>query len=319
MNHLHTIHITSLDDLRNNAAVWDDLWWRSDAALPTARAETLAQWIEQFRPRAAFHALLVAQAGRWIAALPLVSCRLGGLISAGSLPGNDWSPCGEMLCDVANDPAPAMDMLLSAIAGLPWNLLWLNETVPEAPRWQSLLRACQRAELPVAYHEHYRVGRVAIDGDWDLYLKRLPKNHRQAMNRAARRLEGEGNVQFEMNSRLEPAQVEPWLAEAFEVEDLSWKGAAGSSVLRAGHVPLLRRPGPAVGPLGATGNGRAAAGRPHAGLRLRFPRQGRLLRPQDRLRSAAVRLQPGPATFLSPSGTTPRRRPNATRWTSSGR
>ncbi len=233
MNHLHTIHITSLDDLRNNAAVWDDLWWRSDAALPTARAETLAQWIEQFRPRADFHALVVAQAGRWIAALPLVSCRLGGLISAGSLPGNDWSPCGEMLCDVANDPAPAMDLLLSAIAGLPWNLLWLNETVPEAPRWQSLLRACQRAELPAAYHEHYRVGRVAIDGDWDRYLKRLPKNHRQAMNRSARRLEGEGNVQFEMNSRLEPDQVEPWLAEAFEVEDLSWKGTAGSSVLRA--------------------------------------------------------------------------------------
>ena len=50
----HIIHLTSLDEMRENAAAWDDLWWRSETAMPTARAELIAQWIEQFRPGANF-------------------------------------------------------------------------------------------------------------------------------------------------------------------------------------------------------------------------------------------------------------------------
>jgi len=242
VDQLHTIHLTSIEDLRNNATAWDNLWWRSDVSLPLARAESLAQWVEHFRPRADFHALAVARSGRWIAALPLVSHRVGWLIPSGCLPGNPWSPCGDLLCDATAEADAAMDVLLSAAARLPWQLLWLNDAVPETPRWQALLRACGRANLSAHYHERYRVGRVEIAGGWDLYRKRLPKNHRQGMSRAARRLECEGEVQFEMHSRFVPSAVEPWLAEAFEVEDLGWKGAGGTSVLRTpGMFPFFVR------------------------------------------------------------------------------
>ncbi len=232
VDHLHAIHVASIDDLLNNASAWDDLWWRSETALPTARAETLAQWVGQFRPRGEFAALVVAQGGKWIAALPLVSRRVGWLIPSGGMPGNDWSPCGELLCDPTVETDPTMDTLVAAAARLPWQLLWLDAVVPESSRWQALFRACRRANVPAHYHEHYRVGRVKIDGNWDLYQKRLPKNHRQAMSRAARRLDCEGDVRFEMNSRLDPASIEPWLTEAFEIEDFGWKGAGGTSVLR---------------------------------------------------------------------------------------
>ena len=73
MSKLRTIYLTSVEQLRAAAADWDDLWWRSETALPTARAETLAQWVEQFRPHAKFHVLIVADGPRWVAALPLVS------------------------------------------------------------------------------------------------------------------------------------------------------------------------------------------------------------------------------------------------------
>lgn len=232
MENSHVIHITSLDDLRNNTGAWDDLWWRSETVLPTARAELLAQWIEQFRPRCNFHALVVSQAGRWIAALPLVSCRIGCLVPAGSMPGNSWSPCGDMLCDSTVDPETVAELLLSAAAQLPWQLLWINDAMPETKRWQAVLRACDRFQLPASYHERYRVGRVELSENWNSYQKQLPKNHRQAMNRAGRKLECEGTVRFEMNSRLEVTAVEPWLTEAFEVEDFGWKGMNGSSVLR---------------------------------------------------------------------------------------
>ena len=56
VNSLHTIHLTSVADLRAEAAAWDDLWQRSDVSLPLVRAELLAQWVEHFAPRADFHA-----------------------------------------------------------------------------------------------------------------------------------------------------------------------------------------------------------------------------------------------------------------------
>ena len=232
MSDLRCLHLTSVEELRAAASAWDDLWWQSDVALPTVRAELLAQWVEQFKPRARFHALVVADRQRWVAALPLVSCRVGWVIPAGGLPSNPWSPCGELLLNPTADADAALDVLLAAAAELPWHLLWLNEATPEAPRWQALLRACDRAGVAASYHGRFRVGRVEIDQNWDIYQKRLPKNHRQGMRRALRRLACEGDVQFEMQSRLAVQDVEPWLQAAFQVEDCSWKGAAGTSVLR---------------------------------------------------------------------------------------
>jgi hypothetical protein len=229
---MHCIHLTSVEQLRDAATSWDDLWWRSDLSLPTMRAELLAQWTEQFKPRARFHALVVADQQRWLAALPLVSCRVAKLIPAGVLPSNSWSPCGELLLDGAAEADAALDLLLAETQELPWQLLWLNEAVCEAPRWRRFVHACDRANVPWCYHERFRVGRVEIDRNWDIYQKRLPKNHRQGMARALRRLSYEGDVRFEMRSRLDVDDVEPWLRAAFEVEDHSWKGTAGTSVFR---------------------------------------------------------------------------------------
>ena len=231
MSRFRTIQLTSVEDLRAASAAWDDLWWRSDVALPLVRAELLAQWVEHFEPNAAFRAIVVAEGDRWIAALPLVSGRVGWLIPAGKLPCNPWVPCAELLCDAAADNDATMDLLLAAAAKLPWCLLWLNETMPETPRWQAFLRACDRAGNCAHYHERFRSGRVEINQSWELYRKRLAKSHRQGITRSARRLACEGKVQFEMHHQLDPQRVEPWLSEAFKVEQLGWKGEAGTSVL----------------------------------------------------------------------------------------
>lgn len=233
MNHPQIIHLTSIADLRAAAPAWDDLWRRSDVAMPLVRAETLAAWLEQFKPRAEFHALAVADRTRWLAALPLVGGRAAGMVPAACSPCNPWTPCGDLLCDsTVADVDAVMDALVEATVDLPWPLLWLNDVAPEAPRWQAMLRACHRAGVAAHYHQQHRVGRVEIGRDWATYLKQLPKNHRQSMNRSGKRLANEGEVQFDLCNRFEPQHVEAWMHEAFDVENLGWKGQCGTSVIR---------------------------------------------------------------------------------------
>jgi len=234
MNRLRAIHLASIDELRNFAADWDELWRRSDVESPLVRAELLAEWVERFSLRGAFHAVVIADSTRWVAALPLVPCRIGWLMPAAGMPCNARSACGDLLCD-SSHPAngEAMNLLVAAAADLPWRMLWLGDALPESARWQSLLRACAECGAAVHCHEHYRVGRVPVGGDWVAYQKQLAKNHRQAMNRAARRLADQGDVRFEMFGAGGYPPVEGWLREAFAVEDMGWKGREGSSVLRS--------------------------------------------------------------------------------------
>ncbi len=227
------IHLTSIDDLRSVAPAWDDLWWRSDVALPTARAELLAQWLARFAAHKDFHAFVVEEDGRWVAALPLISRRLAGVLSAGTLPCNPWSPCGELLLDSSADTSSALDAMLAAAGNEAWQWLWLNDTVLHSTRWRAFVNACDRANAARATHERYQVARIKIAADWKVFQKNLSRAHRQATSKAVRRLDDEGEVRFEMLSHLEPSNVRPWLEKVFEVEDRSWKGVRGSSVLRS--------------------------------------------------------------------------------------
>jgi hypothetical protein len=265
MTQPHIVHLESLDALRAAAGAWDDLWQRSDVTLPSLRAELLAQWIEQFARPADFHAVVVESEGRYVAALPLVRRRLGKrgtgsvcrdqpsvgarpegalhkrclspffrLLDAAGMPCNEWSASGELLLDASVEQAgmPALQTLATGIRELPWPLLWFDEAVLDAPRWQGLQQAFLHAGMSVAEHPRWQVGRVAIDHDWPAYKARWPRKHRQQMAQAARRLAQEGEVRLAVHSQLSPDDVASPMQQCFEIEDRSWKGAAGGSVLR---------------------------------------------------------------------------------------
>jgi hypothetical protein len=60
------------------------------------------------------------------------------------------------------------------------------------------------------------------------------------MSWCLRKLEAMGELRLLTLAELAPAAVAPWMLRAFQIEDRSWKGAAGSSVLRApGMFALL--------------------------------------------------------------------------------
>jgi hypothetical protein len=141
------IHLHSVGELRDVADLWDDLWLRSEVTFPTMRAELLAQWMEQFAAGSRFHAIVVEHDGRWVAALPLLRRKIGRLIDADALPCNEWSSSGEFMLDPSADDDRIMDAFFDAIARCGRSLLWLDEAILEAPRWQIFMQGFDKRRI----------------------------------------------------------------------------------------------------------------------------------------------------------------------------
>jgi CelD/BcsL family acetyltransferase involved in cellulose biosynthesis len=230
-HHIH--HLTNIFELRSAAAMWDDLWWRSDVTMPTMRAESIALWLEQFASPRGFYAIAVEENGRYVAAIPLVSRRLAKIISAGSLTCNPWLPCGDLLLDPLAETDSLLSSLLSAAGDLPWPLLWLNDAIIDAPRWQAFGTVCRQKGISVVERARYEVAKIEMAEDWDAFTKNLSRSHRQGTQKHERKLRELGDLKLDMLSTLAPEEVHSWLEKVFAVEDSSWKGDSGSSVLRA--------------------------------------------------------------------------------------
>jgi CelD/BcsL family acetyltransferase involved in cellulose biosynthesis len=232
MNSFQIHHLTNVFELRLAAPAWDDLWSRSDVTLPTLRAELLANWLEQFASPNDFHAVVVEENGQFQAALPLVSRRLAKVLSVGSLTGNPWLPCGDLLLDPMAETGGVLAALLSAAANLPWPLLWLNDAVVDAPRWQAFATVCRQEGYSTVERTRYQVAKIEMAKSWDAFSKNLSRSHRQSIHKALRHLEELGELKLVMQSELASEEVHSRLEKVFTVEDSSWKGSSGSSVLR---------------------------------------------------------------------------------------
>jgi CelD/BcsL family acetyltransferase involved in cellulose biosynthesis len=221
------------DELRSAAADWDDLWLRSDTANPAARAQVIALWVDCFHPGVRFRALAVEQNGKLVAALPLFGRpRLKGLVPCGSLPGSCWGGGEMLLVDSDCDRDAVMSKIVGALGRLPWPILSLGLVSPESPRWSGFVAAAERAGLSTSIQTEDRIGQIAIQHDWPAYLARLKGDHRRSKMRYARKLAEAGGGTLEIGIPRSPDEIEPLLHRAFEVEDRSWKGEQGSSVLK---------------------------------------------------------------------------------------
>jgi CelD/BcsL family acetyltransferase involved in cellulose biosynthesis len=230
---LHVFQLGSVAELRSAATAWDDLWRRSDVTTPALRAELIAQWMDHFAPQSRFRALVVEDAGQWLAALPLVGRRTAWMLRAGATVGNPWSSHADLLWDAVGTADDAVgDALAHASVRLPWPLLWLDGAALDAPQWRALRQALGRCRLTTVCRRRWPSGRVVIDHDWEACCRRWSHAHRRQMARGFRRLAERGEVTLRFCDRLAEEEVRGHLQRAFAVEDAGWKGAAGSSVLR---------------------------------------------------------------------------------------
>jgi CelD/BcsL family acetyltransferase involved in cellulose biosynthesis len=227
------LHLKTIAELRAAAPAWDALWRACDVTIPTAQATLLEQWLVQFQATHTFHAVAVADdAGRFLAALPLVGRRLHGVLSAGQLASNAWTPAADLL--LSPDAGDAvLERLAQGLSQIPWSILWLDFAIVSAERWQRLIAACQREGLEADAREHFRLPQIKIAGTWEAYRATWSRNHRQGLARARRKLEADnGPVRLRRLYPTSPGDIAALLEKGFAIEDRSWKGAAGSSVLR---------------------------------------------------------------------------------------
>jgi CelD/BcsL family acetyltransferase involved in cellulose biosynthesis len=228
-----SIHeLRSAGDLRAAAGAWDDLWRRAESASPLTRAELLAQWLDEFAPMADWRCLAVEKAGQLVAALPLVARRFKHVVHLGCLPSNPWCVCGDLLIDPHADVAAALDALVDAVDRLPWPLLWLTPIPLASPRWKAFAAALARAEMPLATQTHYRIGEINVGGGWENYQQRWTGKHRRQMHKAIERARHDGPLELKIYDNLGGDQLDQALRRGFAIENRSWKGASGTSVLR---------------------------------------------------------------------------------------
>jgi CelD/BcsL family acetyltransferase involved in cellulose biosynthesis len=231
---LRVSKLDCLDQLRHHATAWDDLWQRSHSSRPVARAAALAHWIDRFAPASSFCALIVERAdGRLVAALPLVGQRVGRVFETAAMPHNAWSPAGELLLDRGGDGAAAARTLVEGLDELPWSLLRLDTVPVAAPQWRAFRAALADAGIPHDCRRLFDVGIVDLGCDWADYRRSWSRSHRRHMTHAVNRLKRDGELDLELHSSIPHDAVEPLLRRGFEVEDRSWKGKAGTSVLRS--------------------------------------------------------------------------------------
>jgi len=223
--------LTSIDQLSDCSSAWDDLWRRSESALPTAQSEPFQLWLKQFAEQKQIRVIVVEEKGQMLAAFPLIGQRLGKVIEVGAMTHNDWSTGADLMVDARADWPRIHRQLLEGMKDLSWPMLWLAGCRTELPVWRSFLGELERARHAVTGHERFRVGQVRVAPSFESLEKMWSRNHRRHMRRAVKRLQEEGGSELVVRSEFNANEIEPLLRRGFEIEHRGWKGSAGSSVL----------------------------------------------------------------------------------------
>jgi hypothetical protein len=188
-------------------------------------------WLDHFAPDGRFVGLTVFDDDRMVAALPLyATSRLP--FSRLRLPGNFWSAAGDLLLDNSIHSGRGLDVLVAALARHSALALQFDLLLSDTQRWRAFFAALERRGLQYICTERFKIGRIAIGDDWQAYMASRSGNHRRHMRKAINRANGRAPLELVRHRLTSTDDIESLLRTAFEIEDQSWKGREGSSILK---------------------------------------------------------------------------------------
>jgi CelD/BcsL family acetyltransferase involved in cellulose biosynthesis len=193
----------------------------------------MSQWMDTFASAQDFRAIVIRKDNRFLAALPLLHRRVGRMIDAYDLPGNDWSGAGDLLLDPGEDTAALCDQLVAELAVLPRSLFWFSSVATDRFRWQQFVAALERAQIQTDLHPRYDVAWIDTQDTWQQTEAKWSSSFRRQLRKSKRQLEETGPLRIELlRPRRQEELVAP-LMTCLELEDAGWKGRAGTSIIRS--------------------------------------------------------------------------------------
>ncbi len=226
--------IITFDELLSQRKSWNDLWFRGSATNPTALAEPLALWVKQFAPNAPFRAVVVQDGDRFVAALPLVGGRKAKVISAGTNPSNAWSLSGQLLVDETQpENVPIyLDAMVAGLWHLPFSILWLDHIRAESSEWTAFRDALKRARIPSQWFPRYSTAVEPLNGPYETLRTTWSKKSVSKLEKTFEKQYVAAGYAFGMLEDTDAVLAA--LPECFGLENRSWKGGGGGTMLQSG-------------------------------------------------------------------------------------
>ena len=225
--------LTGIQALVDIQRQWNALWLRSDVTYPGVRAENLAHWMQQFETDRELKLATVWDQERLVAALPLHD-KVGKFgMQIWSLTCNCWADAGDVMLDQEYPSEDLCDALVNALGTDVWNLLKLGSIAVETPRWQSFIGALRSKGHRLRESVGDAIALTDVLHDWPAYQASWSGNHRAAVKKSIKRLKSMGDLQAECFRTGEEAELNSILEACFLVEDRTWKGENGTSIVKS--------------------------------------------------------------------------------------
>ena len=227
----------SLFDIQDE---WNALWLRAEVTYPGGRAENIAIWMEQFETDRELKLATVWEQERLVAALPLYDKERKFGSTVWSLTCNCWADAGDLLLDPKHSSQNLCEAIVSVLGKDTWSLLQLKSIATETPRWQSFIGALRSNGHRLRESVGDAIALTDVLNDWPAYQASWSGNHRAAVKKGIKRLKSMGDLQAECFRTGEEAELNSILEACFLLEDRTWKGESGTSIVKSDMQDYFR-------------------------------------------------------------------------------
>jgi len=123
--------------------------------------------------------------------------------------------------------------LVDGLENESWSLIKFEDVAIESTRWQSFSRALKTKGHLIRESSACPIAVTDVLQDWSAYQASWSGNHRSAVKKGIKRLNELGDIEIERFHQHHVGDLNRVLTECFELENRTWKGEAGTSVLKS--------------------------------------------------------------------------------------
>jgi CelD/BcsL family acetyltransferase involved in cellulose biosynthesis len=213
---------------------WDLLVQQAGIAHPFLTHDWILSWWEAFGAEKSLYAVCVREGSRLIAIAPLMlfEQRMYGIpVRVLSLIANEHTPRADFIVSSAiRDRAAAYPAIWRCLWDRrgEWDLLRLNQLAEDSTTLEEMVRVPRDNSCRIGIWMSSASPYMPVGGKFNDRFASLPRGVRSNLKRRLKRLEEQGEVEFERYGAPEPLSAA--LEQALRMEATNWKGEEGTAI-----------------------------------------------------------------------------------------